>query len=78
MKKTIKLTESELENIIMESLRKTINEGHWNSDYYDKFEEIRELVGDDTMIQELYNSMSSDQIENFIEKMNRYHELDAE
>ena len=78
MKKTIKITESDLHRIVSESLRRTINEGHWNSDYYDKFEEIREMVGDDTMIQELYNSMSSDQIENFIERMYRYHELDAE
>lgn len=73
-----RLEASKLENIVRESLRKTINEGHWNSEFYDKFEEIREMVGDDTMIQELYNSMSSDQIESFIAKMNQYYELDIE
>lgn len=79
MKKTIKLTESELKNIVRESLKKTINEGHWNSEVYDKWEQVREAVGDDTMLQELYNYLSSDQIEDFIyDHMSRNFELGIE
>lgn len=79
MKRTIKLTESELKNIVRESLRRTINEGHWNSEYYDKWEQVREMVGDDTMLQELYNYLSGDQIEDFIyDHMGRNYELGIE
>jgi hypothetical protein len=79
MKKTIRLTESKLENIVRESLRRAINEGHWNSEFYDKWEQVRELVGDDTMLQELYNYLSGDQIEDFIyDHMGRNYELGIE
>lgn len=71
--------ESKLENIVRESLRKTINEGHWDSEVYDKWEQVREAVGDDTMIRELYNYLSSDQIEDFIyDHMSRNFELGIE
>ena len=74
-----KFYESKLENIVRESLRKTINEGHWNSEFYDKWEQVRELVGDDTMLQELYNYLSGDEIEDFIyDHMGRNYELGIE
>lgn len=74
-----KNNESKLENIVRESLRKTVNEGHWNSEIYDKWEQVREAVGDDTMLQELYHYLSSDQIEDFIyDHMSRNYELGIE
>ena len=76
MKRTIKLRESELKRMISESVRRALNEGHWDSDVYDKWEQVREMVGDDTMLSELYHYMSSDQIEDFIyDHMDRHYEL---
>lgn len=64
------------ESKIRRIVRNTINEGHWNPDIYDKWEQVREMVGDDTMLNELYNFLSSDQIEGFInDHMDRNYEL---
>lgn len=59
-------TDAKLESIVRESVRRTLNENHWNPDVYDRWMEVRELIGDDTMIQELYNYLSGDQIEDFL------------
>lgn len=75
-KKTVKLTETDLRKMISESVRKAINEGHWNGSVYDKWEEIRNAVGDDTFISELYNYMDGDEIEGFIETISRNYDLD--
>lgn len=79
MKRTIKLSESKLRSLINETVKNVINEGHWDSAIYDKWEQVREMVGDDNMIRELYNYLSSDQIEDFInDHMNRNYELGLE
>ena len=79
MKRTIRLTESKLRSLINETVKNVINEGHWDSTIYDKWEQVREMVGDDNMIRELYNYLSSDQIEDFInDHMNRNYELGLE
>lgn len=75
-KKTVKLTETDLRKMISESVRKAINEGHWDRNVYDKWEEIRSAVGDDAFISELYDYMSSDEIEDFIETISRNYDLD--
>lgn len=76
MSKSFKLKESELKNMIAESVKRVLNEGHWDSDVYNEWEQVREMVGDDTMLSELYNYMTSDQIEDFIyDHMNRNYDL---
>lgn len=74
-KNTIKLTESQFQKLIKESVNSLLNEGHWDSSVYDEFEKVREAVGDDTLISELYNWLDGDSIEDFIEHMNRNYEL---
>lgn len=78
MKKLIRLTESDLHNIIKESVKRIIKEGHYSSDSAQKWDQVREMVGDDAMIQELWNYLDADSIDDFIEHMDRYYELNLD
>ena len=72
-----KLTKSRLQKIINENIKRVLKEGHWNSDVYDEFSELREALGDDTLISELYNWMDSSEIEEFIQNTKRMYDLDG-
>ena len=72
-----KLTKSRLQKIINENIKRVLKEGHWNSDVYDEFSELREALGDDTLINELYNWMDSSEIEEFIQNTKRMYDLDG-
>lgn len=75
MKNRIRLTESQLHRLIKKHVKQALNEGHWDSSVYEKFEEVRNAVGDDTLISELYNWLDGDSIEEFIENMDRNYDL---
>lgn len=72
-----KLTKSHLQKIINENIKRVLKEGHWNSDVYDEFSELREALGDDTLISELYNWMDGDEIEGFIQNTKRMYDLNG-
>lgn len=76
-KNKVKLTENGLKKLINESVKRILKEGHWNSDVYDEFSELREALGDDTLISELYNWMDSSEIEEFIQNTKRMYDLDG-
>ena len=73
-----KLTKSHLQKIINENIKRVLKEGHWNSDVYDEFSKLREALGYDTLISELYNWMDSSEIEEFIQNTKRMYDLDEE
>lgn len=73
-----KLTKSQLQKIINENIKRVLKEGHWNSDVHDEFSKLREALGDDTLISELYNWMDSSEIEEFIQNTKRMYDLDEE
>lgn len=73
-----KLTKSHLQKIVNESVKRILKEGHWNRDVYDEFSKLREALGDDTLISELYNWMDSNEIEEFIQNTKRMYDLDEE
>lgn len=73
-----KLTKSRLQKIINENIKRVLKEGHWNNDVYDEFSKLREALGDDTLISELYNWMDGDEIEGFIQNTKRMYDLDEE
>ena len=65
--------------MISESVKRVLKEGHWDSNVYDIWEKVREMVGDDTMLSELYNYMSGDDIQDFLyDHMDRHYELGLE
>ncbi len=72
-----KLTKSRLQKIINENIKRVLKEGHWNSDVYSEFSELRETLGDDTLISELYNWMDGNEIEEFIQNTKRMYDLDG-
>ena len=73
-----KLTKSRLQKIINENIKRVLKEGHWDSDVYSEFSELREALGDDTLISELYNWMDGSEIEEFIQNTKRMYDLDEE
>ena len=77
-KNKVKLTENGLKKIINESVKRILKEGHWNRDVYSEFSELRETLGDDTLISELYNWMDGSEIEEFIQNTKRMYDLDEE
>jgi len=62
--------------MISESVRRVLNEGHSDSSVYNKWQEVRQQLGDDTMLSELYNYLSGDDIEDFISNVIREWDLD--
>ena len=76
-KNKVKLTENGLKKIINESVKRILKEGHWNRDVYSEFSELRETLGDDTLISELYNWMDGNEIEEFIQNTKRMYDLDG-
>jgi len=78
MKKIVRLTEQDLHRIVNESVKRMLKEGHYSSDSAQKWDQIREMVGDEAMIQELWNYLDADSIDDFIEHMDRYYELNLD
>ena len=75
MKNRIRLTESKLKDIVRESVKRVINEGSINQNTLNMWYDVREKLGDETFINELWNWMSSDDIEGVIEHIDRNYEL---
>ena len=75
-KKIIRLAESDLHNIIKTSVEwKIIRENHNDASDIDEFNQLRKILGDDTIISELVNYMSGDEFEDFINHIKRYYDL---
>lgn len=77
-KRLIKLTEQDLHRIVNESVKRMLKEGHYSSDSLEKWYQVREMVGDDAMIQELWNYLDADSIDDFIKHMDRNYELNLD
>ena len=54
---------------------KIIREDHNDASDIDEFNQLREILGDDTIISELVNYMSGDEFEDFINHIKRYYDL---
>lgn len=78
MKKVVRLTEQDLHRIVKESVKRMLKEGHYSSDSAQKWDQVRGMVGDDAMIQELWNYLDADIIDDFIKHMDRNYELDLD
>ena len=67
MKKTIKLSRKELTDYITESVRKIIKEGTSDPELYDEWEKLRITIGDAQMLNELFQYLDADTIQDFVE-----------
>lgn len=71
----MKIGKEKLKQFITETVRKVLNEGHYSNEILQKWEDTREALGDDTFIMELWNEMDSTSIEEFLDRLNRQHDL---
>jgi hypothetical protein len=75
MGRKIKITESKLKQIISESVKRILKEGSSFKEDYVNWEKVKECLGCEGMLSELYNYLSCDQISNFINAVDREYEL---
>lgn len=89
MKKIIRLTESELKNLVKESVTKILNEGTTDQQLYNAWDTIMASMGAENMLMAIYNYMPSDEIAEIVRLLQRdydindiedaeYEELDSE
>lgn len=67
MKKKIRLTEKDLSKIIQESVKRVLKEGYSDySEIYNKFQEIKDYLGSDELVDRmLYFMYVKDMVEDF-------------
>jgi hypothetical protein len=75
MGRKIKITENKLKQIISESVKRILKEGSSFKEDYVNWERVKECLGCEGMLSELYNYLSCDQISNFINAVDREYEL---
>lgn len=75
MSRKIKITENKLKQIISESVKRILKEGSSFKEDYVNWERVKECLGCEGMLSELYNYLSGDQIREFIEGVDREYDL---
>ena len=69
------MNNNRLRQIIRESIYKAINEGTTSDDTFEKWELLKEQVGCEQMVNDIFNYLSSDQLEQLIEWFNQDYDL---
>lgn len=67
MKRRIRLTEGQLRNIIRSNVKRALNEGSTDNSLYNKWMDIIENVGAEAFLDNIWNWLSSDQLEQIVE-----------
>lgn len=75
MGRKIKITENKLKQIISESVKRILKEDSSFREDYVNWEKVKECLGCEGMLSELYNYLSCDQISEFINSIDREYEL---
>lgn len=55
-----------------------LKEDHWNQEVYNEWEDVRNAIGDDAMISELYNWLEASDMEDFLKFVKQQYDLDYE
>ena len=72
----MKLTEAELTNLIKESVKKVLKEGFCSDDENNaRWEQITDMLGAETIANEVYNYMDCDTLEDFMRHLDRNYDL---
>ena len=69
------MNNNRIQQIIRESIYKVINEGTTSNDAFEKWELLKEQVGCEQMISDIFNYLSSDQLDKLIEYFNDDYDL---
>ncbi len=89
MKRRIRLTEGDLHRIVKNSVnrilkeskpnrRRMIREGHSEGEWLERWDQLIEILGEDGMLQELWNCLDGNEIEEDIRWIARQHDLEDE
>lgn len=75
-KKQIRLSEARLHQIIKENIRKALNEGMTSDDpAYNKWEQIKETLGAETMVDNIFQYLDSSTLEQLVEFFDQDYDL---
>ena len=69
------MNQNRIKQIVRESLYRAINEGTTSDDTFEKWELLKEQVGCEQMVNDIFNYLSSDQLEQLIEWFNQDYDL---
>ena len=69
------MNQNRIKQIVRESLYRAINEGTTSDDTFEKWELLKEQVGCEQMVSDIFNYLSSDQLEQLIEWFNQDYDL---
>ena len=69
------MNNNRIQQIIRESIYKVINEGTTSNDTFEKWELLKEQVGCEQKVSDIFNYLSSDQLEQLVEWFNQDYDL---
>lgn len=69
------MNKNKIQQIIRECIYKTINEGTSFDDTIQKWETLKEQVGCEQMVEDIFNYLSSDQLDQLVEWFNQDYDL---
>ena len=69
------MNQNRIKQIVRESLYRAINEGTTYDDTIEKWELLKEQVGCEQMVSDIFNYLSSDQLEQLVEWFNQDYDL---
>lgn len=72
----IRLSEARLHQIIRKNIRKALTEGMTSDNpAYDKWETIKDTIGSDKMLEDIFNYLDSSMLEQLVEWFDQDYEL---
>lgn len=69
------MNKNKIQQIIRECIYKTINEGTTFDDTIQKWELLKEQVGCEQMVEDIFNYLNSDQLDQLVEWFNQDYDL---
>lgn len=75
-KNTVKLDENSLKQIVAESVKKILSEGSTDQKLYNRWLDIEEILGSETMLAWIWNYLDTDTLARMVEDFSR--DLDAD
>lgn len=78
MKQQIRLTESDLHRIVKESVKKLLKEGTTNNIVINKWNNIEQTLGSETMLSELFQYLDGDTIADFVNTIENAYDIEDE
>lgn len=73
----MKINEKQLKKMIKESITNILKEGSSNPSDYDRWNNIKELIGADKMLDDVFNAMSVDEIEEMLGFLEREYDINS-